>query len=317
MTEAKEINESLLIFGGPYSNHAATLAMQSKAEQLGIPPSRVICTGDVVAYCAEPLQTLDLIRDWGIQVVMGNCEESLANGEADCGCGFETGSECSMLAVTWYDFANRRVSLEQRRWMSDLPRSFDFVMAGTRFRVIHASLNSINEFVFASSEQATRLAQIRNAGIDAVIAGHSGIPFGQCLGERYWLNAGVIGMPANDGGSHGWYLLLEPSGRSIQASWHQLDYDYGSSMESTISAGMQAYGEALSTGYWPSIDILPQAEARQSGHSIDLPPLRIETEGAILSAQAEPIQAASSEDPTRTLSLSPGRLTGTVPPTIR
>ena len=281
MSALGETKGRLLIFGGPYSNFAATAAMRSRARQLGLEPEQVICTGDVVAYCAEPCETVDLIRDWGIQVVMGNCEESLAFGEEDCGCGFEPGSECSVLAVTWYDYANRRVSPEQRRWMQELPRSIDFRMADRDFRVVHGSLDSINEFVFATGDLAERRARIRRAGVDVVIGGHSGIPFGQRLDDRYWLNAGVIGMPANDGGSHGWYMLLEADAEGVEASWHRLDYDHRSSRESTIAAGMVAYGEALSSGLWPSIDILPKAEASATGCEIRLEPLRIESAQAL------------------------------------
>jgi predicted phosphodiesterase len=276
MIDLGKVDETMLVFGGPYSNYAATAAMQARAVDLGIPAERIICTGDIIAYCGEPCETLDLIRDWGIQVVMGNCEESLAHGEADCGCGFEENSECSVLAVTWYDYSNRRVTAAQRHWMSELPRSIDFSMSATRFRVVHASLSSINEFVFASSAPAARLAQIRSGGIDAVIGGHSGIPFGQRLEERYWLNGGVIGMPANDGGKHGWYMLLEPGESGCTASWHRLDYDYSSSRDSTIDAGMSAYGNALANGLWPNIDILSPAEAQQTGQPLDLPALYIE-----------------------------------------
>ncbi len=51
------IKSDLLIFGGPYSNLAATQAILEKTESLNIKPSNIICTGDVVAYCAEPEQT--------------------------------------------------------------------------------------------------------------------------------------------------------------------------------------------------------------------------------------------------------------------
>lgn len=269
----------MLLFGGPYSNYAATAAMQRRAEALGIPPERIVCSGDVVAYCGEPCETLDLIRDWGIHLVMGNCEESLAFGEADCGCGFDPGSACSLLAVAWYAYANRRVTADQRRWMRELPRSIDFSLSDTRCRIVHGSLCSINEFVFASSDQAARLEQIRAAAIDVVIGGHAGIPFGQRLQERYWLNTGVIGMPANDGGNHGWYLVLEARGQGLEASWHQLDYDFATSSASTVAAGMGAYGQALVDGLWPSVDILPAAERLQTGQPLDLPLLRIEPPG--------------------------------------
>lgn len=75
--ELGQLSGPVLIFGGPYSNFAATMAMRQKAKELAIPTERIICTGDVVAYCAEPRETVQLVRDWQIAVVQGNCEESL------------------------------------------------------------------------------------------------------------------------------------------------------------------------------------------------------------------------------------------------
>lgn len=265
----------LLVFGGPYSNLAATAAMRRRAAALGIPANQVICTGDLVAYCAEPADTVELVRDWGIHVVMGNCEESLAFDEPDCGCGFDVDSQCSALALTWYRYADRRIDAAQRRWMRGLPRAIDFEYFGLRFRVLHGSLTRINEFVFASGDAENKRRQAEAAGVDAVIGGHSGIPFGQRIGDRYWLNAGVIGMPANDGGSHGWYLLFEPSDRGPLCSWHRLDYEYAASRQSTIAAGMVEYGEALASGLWPNMDILPESERRQRGQPLDLPPMQL------------------------------------------
>lgn len=275
MVDLGNIAAKVLIFGGPYSNLQATMAMRARAQDLGISADRVVCTGDIVAYCAEPAETIDLIQSWGIHVVMGNCEESLAFSEQDCGCGFEPGSSCSVLAVTWYQYADRRVTRAQRRWMENLPRSIEFEISGTRFKTVHASLSSINEFVFASCDTGAKLSQIREAGVDVMIGGHAGIPFGQRIDDKYWLNAGVIGMPANDAGNHGWYMLIEPVDDGVDISWHRLDYDYATSRQSTMAAGMREYGEALATGLWPSIDILPETEAQQTGQPLKLPPLHI------------------------------------------
>jgi len=265
----------LLVFGGPYSNFAATSAMRRRARELDVPPRRVICTGDLIAYCAEPAQTVDLVRDWGIHTVMGNCEESLAFNEADCGCGFDDGSQCSNLALTWYRYADSRIDDTRRHWMQSLPRALEFRISERRFRVVHGSLTSINEFVFASSDCDAKLAQLRKAGVDAIIGGHSGIPFGQRIGDRYWLNAGVIGMPANDGSSHGWYLQIEPAEGGPVCSWHSLEYEFRSSRDSAIAAGMPEYGEALASGLWPSMDVLPEAERLKRGQPLDLPAMQI------------------------------------------
>ena len=285
----------VLVFGGPYSNLAVTEAMRQRALELGIAPRNVICTGDIVAYCANPRETVELVRDWGINVVMGNCEESLGFDEPDCGCGFDAGSQCSTLALAWYQFARDRVDSGQRRWMRGLPRSIDFACCGASFRVLHGSLSSINEFVFASGDACAKLRQARSAGVDAIIGGHSGIPFGQRVGERYWLNAGVIGMPANDGGSHGWYMLLEPVEGGPRCSWHRLDYEFAASRDATVAAGMVEYGEALASGLWPSMDVLPAVERLQRGQPLDLPPLQIRPDVPSLDAAREWEHFATAE----------------------
>ena len=130
-----------MVFGGPYSNVRAVTALRARADQLGIPASRCICTGDVVAYCAEPEETTAAVRAWGCHVVAGNCEEQLAAGAADCACGFEEGSECERLAKGWYPYANARISPESRGWMAALPKTLTLSVGGLRLRVIHGGVN--------------------------------------------------------------------------------------------------------------------------------------------------------------------------------
>lgn len=270
MSDLGNLDKPLLVFGGPYSNLAATMAMRERAEALGIESSRVICTGDVVAYCAEPAETVAQIRDWGIHAVMGNCEESLGFGEPDCGCGFAEGSSCSTLSLAWYAYADSRIDPAQRGWMRDLPRTIDFRLAGLRCKVVHGSVDSINEFVFESDDKSAKLVQIHAADTDVIVGGHAGIPFGQTIEDRHWLNAGVIGMPANDGTPDGWFMLLEATNDGLQVSWHRLDYDHETASRGTIAAGMPEYGRALADGLWPSQDILPPAERSQRGRRINL-----------------------------------------------
>ena len=105
-----DIDRPLLLFGGPYGNLEATRALLAEGERLGFPPKRTICTGDVVAYCADGAATTALVRASGIHVVMGNCEESLGAAAETCGCGFDAGSQCDALAARWY-----RHALESRR----------------------------------------------------------------------------------------------------------------------------------------------------------------------------------------------------------
>ncbi len=91
-----------------------------------------------------------------------------------------------------------------------------------------------------------------------------------------WLNAGAIGLPANDGSADGWYMLLQPDDRGFQVSWHRLPYDAGISRGSTLAAGMTEYAQALTSGLWPSMDVLPVPERSNKGKRLDPAPLRID-----------------------------------------
>src|SRR6478735_4290136 len=53
-TPLLQIDGPALVFGGPYGNLQATAAVLAQAERLGIPASRIICTGDLVAYEGDP-----------------------------------------------------------------------------------------------------------------------------------------------------------------------------------------------------------------------------------------------------------------------
>ena len=265
----------MLIFGGPYSNYAATRAIYDQAQKLEIPAGNVICTGDLVAYCGEPNATIDLIRDWGIPVVLGNCEESLAANSSDCGCGFEEGSACSVLSIKWFEYANALIKKEHRQWMTKLPEAITFQYAGFKFRAIHGAVDSINRFIFESDSLVDKSSQIRQGDVDVIIAGHSGIAFGQKVAAGYWLNAGVIGMPANDGSADTWYMLLDADEGGVNASWHRLSYAADISQQTTLAAGMPDYAQALLDGLWPGQDILPQWEKRRRGKPLQLQTLAL------------------------------------------
>ncbi|WP_085936138.1 radical SAM protein [Enhydrobacter aerosaccus] len=259
----------VLVFGGCYSNLEATQALRAKAARLGIRPEHTICTGDVVAYCADARETVALIRDWGIHVVKGNCEESLGSQKDDCGCGFADGTACDQLSAAWYAHANAEITDEQREWMRTLPRRIDLLLGGRRVAVVHGSVDSINRFVFASTPWSEKERQIALAACDGVIGGHCGIPFTHAVEGKLWHNAGAIGIPANDGTPRGWYSLLIPTDGGIQIRTEALDYDAPSAAAKVRRRGLpEGYAAALETGLWPSCDVLPAAELRVRGRAI-------------------------------------------------
>jgi len=275
MTDLAQLQAPILVFGGPYSNLRALEALRERAGELGIPPSRSICTGDVVAYCVEPEETSTAVRAWGCHVVAGNCEEQLAAGAADCACGFDEGSECDRLAKGWYPFANERISPASRAWMAGLPSTLRFRVGGLAFRVIHGGVRQVNRFVFASQREVLA-EELASADADVIVSGHSGLPFIEKVGRGVWFNPGVIGMPANDGTPDVWYGLISMQDGQVVLSTHRLSYDHVAT-----AAGMRRFGHAngyarsLITGLWPSLDVLPPTETAATGKKIRPRILRI------------------------------------------
>lgn len=257
--------DKILVFGGPYSNLQATLAMRDEADRLGIAAHNVICTGDVVAYAAEPEETVNAIRAWGVHVIAGNCEEQLADGAEDCGCGFEEGSVCDVLSRGWYPYAAAHISESSRQWMRGLARSMTFRYGGKRFHVLHGGGRQTNRFIF-ESDDAAMAQEVRALDADVVLAGHAGIPFIARTGRATWVNAGVIGIPANDGTPDVWYAIVQAEAVHVRISLRRLSYDYISAAAAMRRAGhANGYARAIVTGIWPSHDILPPAELDQTG----------------------------------------------------
>jgi predicted phosphodiesterase len=258
----------LLVFGGPYSNLRAFEALRRRAAELDIPPSHCICTGDVVAYCAEPEETAAAVRDWGCHVIAGNCEEQLAAAAEDCACGFEAGSECDRLAKGWYPFANARITGETRIWMAGLPRTFAVLVGDWRFRVVHGGFDTINRFIFASQRDALA-EELARAEADVVVGGHAGVPFIERMGRDAWFNPGVIGMPANDGTPEVWYGLIGLEGGDLLLSTRRLAYDHHGAAAAMRRFGhANGYARTLVTGLWPSLDVLPPAERAATGRRL-------------------------------------------------
>ncbi len=254
----------LLIFGGPYSNLEALQTLRGLFPEM--PPRNVICTGDVVAYCADAHDCVQEIRDWGVVCVAGNCEKQLAIGAADCGCGFEEGTVCDALSARWFAHASSQITSEDREWMGHCPDIVVFQHSGQTCAVIHGGVTDIARFIWPVSDEnvfeheihalKAVLAKHGLDKVDRIYAGHCGIPFERKIGDLHWINAGVIGMPPHHGGADTRYVLVNKDGDSDIKS---MQYPSDKTSAKMILYGLkQGYEKSLQTGFWPSEDVLPQ-----------------------------------------------------------
>ncbi|WP_286748399.1 metallophosphoesterase family protein [Roseivirga sp. UBA1976] len=255
----------VMVFGGVYSNLQALEALHEIAGEKEIPASNIICTGDMVGYCAQPVEVLDFIRNWGIHAILGNVEIQLKEGEEDCGCNFNDGSRCDLFSRQWYPFAQSQVRSEQIEWLRELPEFIRFQFAGKSCFVLHGGLENTSEYIFESTPDERKRAILDQTQSDIILAGHCGLPFNSPVEDKLWLNPGVIGMPANDGTPRVWYMLLnDRNGFSFQ---HQsFTYNHDLANQLMLEKGLpKTYAATLKSGIWDNCEILPEVEAGRQG----------------------------------------------------
>lgn len=265
------------MFGGAYSNLQALKALRARADELGIPGHKVISTGDAIGYCADPNETLALLRDWGAHAIAGNVEMNVRDGLADCGCNFDDNSACDLFSRIWYPYTQQSCSEASVAYMRSLPEYVTAGFARRRITVLHGDHGATNEFVWRSTDWKDKAPAFAKTKSDVIIAGHSGLPFAHEADGHLWLNPGVIGMPANDGTSRVWYAVFDDADGRLDYAFHALDYDYKEARRRMLAQPLpKAYALTLENGLWDNTEIMPEREASLTGILLDPATLKAE-----------------------------------------
>ena len=266
-----ELTGRILVFGGVYSNLQAWEKLWAIAQKEGIPASNVICTGDVVGYCAQPEEVVQAVKNSGMHSIAGNVEIQLREGQEDCGCDFNDGSRCDIFSRQWYPFAQEKLSSDSIGWMHELPDFIRFRSGARNFTVVHGSYFNTSGYVFASTPWSTKQENLEAAEAEVILAGHCGLPFNQQENGMYWLNPGVIGMPANDGTTRVWYMILESTEAGLHFEHRSFEYDHAQAAQLMKELHLpQEYALTLGTGIWDNCEILPDRETAEQGVALVL-----------------------------------------------
>ena len=264
-------NGKLLLFGGVYSNLQALEQLIAISEMEDIAPENCICTGDITGYCAQPEETIQLIRKWGALSIAGNVELQLASDSEDCGCDFKAGGRCDSFSKLWFPYTKGHLSKESLQWISEIPEHISFGYGGKKVTVVHGDFENTSEFIFKSNANSNKEKCFKETKSDVIIAGHCGLPFHQAIKEKLWLNPGVIGMPANDGTTRVWYMLLEIEEGVLKYTHRSFEYDYTTTQQLMFKNHLpEEYADTLKSGIWDNMEILPEIEKMGQGIPIYL-----------------------------------------------
>ncbi|MGJ8664852.1 MAG: metallophosphoesterase family protein [Patiriisocius sp.] len=259
----------VLLFGGVYSNLQALESIKRIAEKHHISAENCINTGDLVGYCAQPEETVQLFKLWGAKSIVGNVEIQLRDGADDCGCDFREGSRCDGFSQLWYPFAQSKLTKNSLAYLETLPDHIQFKYAEKNVTVVHGAYNNISQFIYKSTPWKFKEPSFTATKSDVIIAGHCGLPFYHQNDEKLWLNPGVIGMPANDGSPQVWYCILDDAKGKFNFKHHSLDYNHQLASQLMRNGLLpEEYARTIITGIWDNTEILPPIESGLQGFGI-------------------------------------------------
>ena len=196
------------------------------------------CLGDVVGYCANPKQCLDVIRRMGMPCVKGNHDEYCSSDEALTGFNPHAAQ-----AVEW---TRNQLTPDDRKWLRDLK----YMRLVANFSIVHATLDGPQRWGYVFDKlaaaasftyQNTALCFFGHTHVpvafirDSVVRGGTYSKFRLEPGKKYFVNVGSVGQ-SRDGVARATYAIHDMVEGTIEL--RRLEYDMAKTQEKILAAGL-------------------------------------------------------------------------------
>jgi len=252
-------------FGGVYNNYLALEVAIYDAKSRGV--DGLYCLGDMGAFGPHPDRVFPLLLENNVTCVQGNYDDSIGNELDNCQCGY-TDPRDNYFAQISYDYTLANTSVENRRFLRELPKEIRFELGPLNVLLCHGSPRKTNEFLWESTTSTHFLSSLaREYAADAIVTTHTGIKWRRDLPDsRHFVNVGVLGRPENDGQTNVWYTIL---GHSNDAGFHAefipIQYDHQRLAKEMQSERLPSeFVETVKAGWWTTcLEILPSKERRR------------------------------------------------------
>lgn len=234
-----------------HANYQALEAVLDRIEALRV--TMTLCLGDVVGYCANPNECVDLVRDQKIQSVMGNHDA--------CAVGLEEPDGFNPLAKNALFWTREHITEENSLFLMSLPREHHLL----DFHLFHGSISNLNRYILGRNDalENFHLLSKHSDGSESGFFGHTHIRTAYSLGttgveveeslelflspdKRYLINPGSVGQP-RDGDPRAAFLVYDDHNR--QVTFYRVAYDIKTCQEKIINAGLPPHhAERLARG---------------------------------------------------------------------
>ncbi|WP_057977760.1 metallophosphoesterase family protein [Caloramator mitchellensis] len=180
-----------------------------------------VCTGDLVGYCTYPNEVINLIRQKNILTIMGNYDDAVGYEKLVCGCDYPDPKDMENASIS-LNFTIDMVTEENKRFLRELPLEMVLKFEGKNIMFVHGSPRRINEYLKENSKEAEEV--MGEFKYDALVCGHTHIPYSKKYGSKWLINAGSAGKPKT--GSPDVNYIIINIGDELNVEIYSVAYDY-------------------------------------------------------------------------------------------
>ncbi len=225
------------VLGDIHSNLDALNVVLEDCRSQGV--TDFLCTGDVVGYNACPHECMDVIRELGCPVVVGNHDFYVASQQ-----NLDDFNPAAAAVVEW---TRRQLSEDELSWLRVLP----FTRTQMGITLVHSTMDNPENFGYVFDNLQAE-ANFLNQKTPVCFHGHTHCPmiyeksmngvfridaqdFTLPMGRKYFINVGSVGQP-RDGDPRATYVIFDPKERTVR--YRRLAYDIEAAQERIRLAGL-------------------------------------------------------------------------------
>ena len=186
-----------------HANADALAAVLAQARQCGV--ERLLFLGDLIGYYYRPLEVLELLEEWPLQMIQGNHERMLAAAA-------KTPDEAERIQERYgsgITEALLQLTAEQVAMFAALPARKEVVIEGVRILLCHGSPWNPDEYIYPDAPGRV-LERCAEEGQDFILMGHTHWQFTCDVGGNTVINPGSVGQARDEGGLAKWAIVSLP-----------------------------------------------------------------------------------------------------------
>ncbi len=182
----------------------------------------VVSTGDLIGYMPFVNEVIRMMKDKKVLVVQGNHDQVIGEGKQVLDGEIQNLSYKEIQKDASRIFTNWAITEENREYLKNLPKNLQLECNNKKLVVVHGSPRSIEEYLYGLDEILEPIAV--GTEYDAVVCGHTHIPYAKTVKGTEFINAGSVGKPKH-GDNRATYVIIEVIEEKIKTEVRYVTYD--------------------------------------------------------------------------------------------